>query len=224
MGYVRKLMLLTLQNKKLDVNTQHYKTALKGYYKEKLLIPAFNKVLSNYGIEAGHTASITNEKGQQIKYDILLSKGSLKNIDDNDLSKAIARLDELQKNSNGKSSVQIFDTTIFGGVQSKSWIAPWENNEIQGNRKYLSFGHSEQLLPKSEEDRHYWHAGVYNVMDNLMEAIGINNFIYSTGSKIYWTSQLLSDFRKENYVLAFYWRKTEQKIVDSDISAQLHSC
>ena len=70
---------------------------------------------------------------------------------------------------------------------------------------------------------HYWHAGVYNVMSNLTEAIGINNFIFGTGDTIYWTCDLLAKFREAQYVLAFYYNKTEGKITSGSITAQPHT-
>ena len=110
----------------------------------------------------------------------------------------------------------------MGGLQSKSWVAPWSMRSTGGNRNFLSFGHNIGLMPQGE-DAHYWHAGVYNVMSNLTTAIGPSNFIFSTGDTVYWTADLLAEFRERQYVLAFYYNKTEGKITSGSISAQPHN-
>ena len=43
-------------------------------------------------------------------------------------------------------------------------------------------------------------------MSDLINVIGKNNFMFSTGGGIYFTSALLARLRASNYVLAFYKR------------------
>jgi hypothetical protein len=44
----------------LRPSIKNYKNSIKGYYKEELLVPAFNKVLEKYGIKAVQLGSISN--------------------------------------------------------------------------------------------------------------------------------------------------------------------
>ena len=60
-------------------------------------------------------------------------------------------------------------------------------------------------------------------MSNLTSAIGPLNFLFSTGDQVYWTADLLTELKERQYVLAFYYNKKEEKIISSDISAQLHT-
>ena len=220
-GYARKLIMKKLMGLEMNHSTQHYKISLKGYYKEQVLVPALNKVLQEYGIIAKQAGSMYNTQGQQIKYDILLGTSNLGSMADEAITPLISQMEQLSTTVQGTGQV---DTSLplIGGIQSKSWVAPWSLNSVGGNRNFLSFGHNTNLMPIGE-DAHYWHAGVYNVMSNLLEAIGPSNFIYATGDTVYWTADLLAEFRERQYVLAFYYNKTEGKIVSSSISAQPHN-
>lgn len=222
-GYARKLILSDLKKEDLqNVSLKYYKTALKGYYKEELLVPAFQKILSTYNqnIGAKQTGSIY-QNGAQIQMDIILGTVSLTSKSDLELQKIF---DNIPKNVTGESKVNTDIPGLIGGIQSKSWIAPWEN--VPGNTSWLSFGNHANLLPQGE-DAYYWHAGVTNIMSDLINVIGKNNFMFSTGGGIYFTSALLARLRASNYVLAFYKRTKggteDQKIVDSDVGAMEHT-
>lgn len=221
-GYARKLILQQLKGQELAYSTQHYKTSLKGYYKEELLVPALNKILSKYGITASQMGSQRNEMGQQIKYDIILGTVDASSFDDTMLNSMITKMESFSRGAGETSQVQEYTPQLMGGLQSKSWVAPWSMRSTGGNRNFLSFGHNIGLMPQGE-DAHYWHAGVYNVMSNLTTAIGPSNFIFSTGDTVYWTADLLAEFRERQYVLAFYYNKTEGKITSGSISAQPHN-
>ena len=221
-GYARKLIVQQLRGKELSYNIQHYKISLKGYYKEELLVPALNKLLEQYGIVAKQMGSSRNEKGQQIKYDIILGTASIQNLSDDVMAPLIQAMESMEKDINVTQTISEYTPKALGGIQSKSWIAPWSTKSYGGNRSFLSFGHNISLMPEGV-NAHYWHAGVYNVMSNLTEAIGINNFIFGTGDTIYWTCDLLAKFREAQYVLAFYYNKTEGKITSGSITAQPHT-
>lgn len=222
-GYARKLILSDLKKVTLqNVSFQHYKTALKGYYKEELLVPALQKVLSTYNQNIGaKRAGGIYQDGAQIQMDIILGTVSLTSKSDLKLQEMF---DNIPKNVTGKSKVNTDIPGLIGGIQSKSWIAPWEN--VPGNTSWLSFGNHADLLPQGD-DAYYWHAGVTNVMSNLINVVGENNFMFSTGGGIYFTSSLLARLRAENYVLAFYKRTKgsaeDQKIVDGGVGAMKHT-
>ena len=221
-GYARKLILQQLRGQELNYSTQHYKTSLKGYYKEELLVPALNKILAQYGIKAAQMGSSRNEVGQQIKYDIILGTVDASKLDETVLNPMIKQMEMFANTVDGNGSVVEYTPKLMGGLQSKSWVAPWSMRSIGGNRNFLSFGHNIGLMPQGEA-AHYWHAGVYNVMNNLTTAIGPSNFLFSTGDTVYWTADLLAEFRERQYVLAFYYNKTEGKITSGSITAQPHN-
>ena len=187
-----------------------------------MLVPALNKVLSQYGITASQMGSSRNESGQQIKYDIILGTVDASSLDHPVLDTMIKQMEAFASTVSGDGNVNEHIPNLMGGLQSKSWVAPWSMRSIGGNRSFLSFGHNISLMPQGE-DAHYWHAGVYNVMSNLTTAIGPSNFIFSTGDTVYWTADLLAEFREKQYVLAFYYNKTEGKITSGSISAQPHN-
>ena len=219
-GYARRLLLQYMQSQKLNYSIQHYKTALKGYYKEELLVPAFQKVLSQYSNKiVTQTGSLTSSKGVQIKYDLFIGNSEMPQ-EFTQLSTFINKLEAMAGTVEGNS--QINGAFQGGGIQSKSWVLPWSTSSVGGNRNYLSFGHNAALMP-DEYNAHFWHAGVYNVMSNLTSAIGPLNFLFSTGDQVYWTADLLTELKERQYVLAFYYNKKEEKIISSDISAQLHT-
>lgn len=223
-GYMRKLLLAQLQGGNIAVNTAHYKQAMKGYYKEEVLTSALNKMLDQYDMGAASTGSKTNEKGLQIKYDIILGTKTVLGQKDAGINQIIAALNGFT-NVSANSQKTIYSGPM-AGIQSKSWIAPFDTLKGSTNRNWFSFGNAGGLIPQGTE-AYYWHAGVRNVMNNLINIIGQGNFIYSTGNKIYWTADLLTEFKNNQYVLAFYKRKTEKngvgaKIVDSGVGAMLH--
>lgn len=221
-GYARRMIILNLKHSKLQASITHYKAALKGYYKEELLAGALSKVLQQYNIQAVQTGSERNEKGQQIKADIGFIKMNVSNNSAlKELSNMAKRLDNIPNIVNGQESKSIENS--IGTLQSKSWIAPWEKTSHSGNRTWFQIGGGSGLKPTGR-DAYYWHAGVYNVMSNLTKVIGPTNFMYSTGGNIYFTSDMLSNFRQIGYVFGFYLNKTKGKIVDSGIGAQPHNC
>ena len=128
--------------------------------------------------------------------------------------------DWINQNINIHETMTTEDTLIYGGIQSKSWIMPTSTKTRGGNRYWLSFGHHADLIPQGK-DAFYWHAGAYNVMNNLMDVIGKYNFIFSTGDNIYYTSQLLMELKQLSYILAFSKPK-DGPISSGDVGAMLH--
>ena len=100
-GYARKLILSDLKKVTLqNVSFQHYKTALKGYYKEDLLVPELQKVLSTYTQNIGaKRAGGIYQNGAQIQMDIILGTVSLTSKSDLKLQEMF---DNIPKNVIGK--------------------------------------------------------------------------------------------------------------------------
>lgn len=211
-GYARRIILQQLRGQELSYATNNYKNSIKGYYKEELLTKALQKIMAQYNLTIVPVGSVTNEKGQQIQTDIGILKGTF-----SDPTKA------LQTFVSGFTSQEASGSAMalqpFGGIQSKSWVAPWTNSSST-NRNWLSIGSHADLMPKGSA-AYYWHAGVNNVMKNLINVIGSANFIYSTGDSVYFTSEMLSQFRQAQYVFGFY-KRVNDKIVDAGVGAMLH--
>lgn len=214
-GYARRLVLQQLRGGELQYNTQKYKTSLKGYYKEELLTSALQKVLEKYGLKSKQMGSERNEKGQQIQVDIGIFKMQI----NDPLTPFVNSLQAFGSESSTSNTTLVHEDMI-GGIQSKSWIAPWENAKYNANMKWLSVGSHAELMPQGHS-AYYWHAGVNNVMKNLVNVIGAENFIFSTGGGIYFTSDMLTKFREAQYVFAFYKRK-EGKIESPGVGGQPH--
>lgn len=214
-GYARKVMLNQLMmGPSLRPSIKNYKNSIKGYYKEELLVPVFNKVLEKYGIKAVQLGSISNLENKQIQQDLGLIK--IAQSGDN-LNEILSRLESIASQSASRSVTM---EEMIGGIQSKSWVEPW-NRKSGEKHPWMSFGSHANLMPVGEA-AFYWHAGVYNVMSNLQDVIGSNNFIYSTGSQVSFTSDLLTNFQQNQFVLGFYKRK-DDRIVSADVGAQEHN-
>lgn len=227
-GYLRKMVFERLRmGKTFEVSRTHFKTSLKGYYKEELLTDALSKVLDQYDMTAVSTGTETNQKGQQIKYDIIIAdRTTLSKVQqnkENALQPIINALDSLGAT---KQAVGTANQPIIAGVQSKSWIEPFKSS-IAKKRNWAEFGGAAAYMPDlNSTESYYWHAGVRNAMSNIIDIIGRGNIFYSTGTEIYWTADLLTQFRNEQYVLAFYKRKgrnpgDEQKIVSSGVGMMM---
>lgn len=229
MGYLRKKVFnkLLQQNKKVSLSKNNYIISLKGYIREELITAALIRVLEQYKMTAKQAGSLAIN-GQQIKYDIILGVSSITNLSDNELLDLVINKD-FPKIINGQASME--DSTIFGAIQSKSWALPKKvlNDEklwdrIGKNQKYnyskLYMGNKAELLSDlSEEDRYFWHAGLYQAMSNIEQIIGPMNFLYATGNQIYWTYDLLTRFKEAQYVLAF---DKPNKVLTSMVRAVEH--
>jgi len=59
-------------------------------------------------------------------------------------------------------------------------MTPWSPG-YGGNRYFLDFGSHANFIPEGN-GKYFWHAGMYAAMSNLINIIGKNNFIFSTGN------------------------------------------
>ena len=182
LGYIRQMSLQTLalsQGSDFIIYNKAFKDALRGYIREMFLEKAFNNIMAKHFKSYSPVAITTGYKN--LKEDVMIYLPQFTQSE-------IIGLDNLELKP-------------IGGVQSKSWKFPWEDKNYTFSK--LSIGEKVNLLPKNEEDLYYWHAGLYNVMNNLIEAIGDKNFIFSTGSRVYWTASMLNKMKKNKYVFAF---------------------
>lgn len=231
-GMMRQLILSHLISNKdvFDIKQKDFVNALKGYLQEEAMAQALSNILKQYNLGVAETGSGKNDKGQQIKVDLAITdfgtnvKVQSMNAKETGagtqfLTDIINRLDKLGTSYSAEGTA-----TFYGGIQSKSWVAPWSDiGEGKANTTFLDFGGGSQFFPTGE-DVYYWHGGVKSIMSNLTAAIGYQNVLFSTGNKIYWTSELLKEFRKQNYVLAFHYSYVNEKLSDSgSMSMQQHT-
>ena len=231
-GYMRQLILSQIAAQDFTVNVDHFATALKGYIREEAMADALTKVFSQYGLVGMQTGSMTSSKGTQMKVDVILGSSGLNNfVQGCNIQKTGAGdkflgsiLDWMSDHEGTYQVVGVSDMTIELGVQSKSWIAPWDKIASSGKASpYIDFGNASWLLPQGD-DKHYWHAGVASIMDNLTAAIGYQNVLFSTGNQLYWTGQMLTKFKNKGYVLAFHYSTRDERLSDSGaMSMQLHT-
>lgn len=220
-GSARQFLLTALSDGNFKINLEHYKTSLRGYYKEILIERAVTNALSELGgkMSAARTASVTNEKGQEIVYDVILGKASV--INTNNLDDIVKQMDIGVVSGEGVVAIEDINTVF--GIQSKSWKEPWSQNTNGIKSGWMSIGSRLAYKPQGD-DAHYWHAGVYNVMSNLTDVLGQRNAIFSTGTGFHWTADFLAQARANSYVFAFYWSQKAQKIVSPDVSMMPHKC
>lgn len=176
---------------KTNTSAKRYVTSTKGYYREALVYKAFYE-LEKYldTIPVISAGDIKNKKGQDTLYDTYISF-----------------FNNIKENFNALVNESV---DISYGIQSKSWTAPWETDNVNYfNQKYgFSVGNRSDMLNASglkdkASNAWSWTQGVLYLEKNAVEAIGENQLGWVTGNNFYWTSDLISYFRAMNYFLAF---------------------
>lgn len=196
-GYQKKLILT-----RKDASAQAYINATKGYLREAIVYKAFAQ-LGNYldGIKPVvlHTGSIKDDKGRDTIYDAYVNF-----------------FGDIEQGFNSIIS-ESFDAedAVGYGIQSKSWIAPWDQNN---NFNYLTAKYGFSLGSKSgllkrflseegfESDVYSLYAWVRSALfleRNAIEAIGKHQVAWITGGSFMWTYEMIQNFRKKNYFLTF---------------------
>lgn len=202
-GLLRLKIMERLQYDNIDGKINSIKNSLKGLYREDAIEKGINELHGK--VAARGTGSITDDKNAQIKIDILLGTVT-GNLDG--LAKSLISEYDMKVKSGKVSLIQhlgdLDDTTLLGGIQSKSWITPF----TKGSRNFstntkMEIGGAAGLLP-NEFAQHFWHAGVAACMSNLINLVGGGNFIYITGNEIYYTCDMLSEMQRNNIVAGFY--------------------
>lgn len=223
-GFLRGVIYDQLTKSTLKTEVKNYVTGLIAESKEIAEVNAFNKVLEQYDMRASQSGQNTNEKGQQIKYDYVFYSGSRRLNSNNNLDTALIdliakQLDTLagENIGNGQSEIVNF------GVQSKSWFFPTSKQLMNpGVIWSMKFGNYADGVPQGEE-AHYWHAGVRNAMNKILNIMGPGNVIYTLGnSQMMWTVDLLTTMRASSLVLGYYWEKGTQKITSGEIHGFVH--
>lgn len=108
------------------------------------------------------------------------------------------------------------------GIQSKSYIEPWKRNMefIDTTKANLLFGvgsRSDLLGGFISSGNAGWIANVQylGAKERTLAALGEYNVFYSTGSGFYFTADLISNFRANNYFLSFVYKSSDDGYVPS---------
>lgn len=223
-GYLRQLLLsvasIGKNNYNFTIKENDYRKSIKGEMKEQMVAEAMSKVMRQYGARAEQTGASKNKQNQEIKQDVILFSSNQRVLrSTNDPFKNI--INRMQSIA-GNTEVAIVDKWAFG-LQSKSWSFPPDDVLFTpGAWLNMPFGGFAEGKPQ-DDDAHYWHAGVWNVMENITKVIGEGTILYSLGGdQVMWTSDLLSKLREKQLVLAYYWNKSQEKIVSSEVAAYYH--
>lgn len=231
-GSVRKTLYTYITTGEFKMAIEGNKESLLGEYKEIGVAKALATIVQqsdNVRVETGQVGSLPNKNELSPIYDIMTHIVSNNKSITAPLDEITARMDKASRNFNGSTSVSeaIQEFTDYFGTQSKSWSVKFEDNINMMVHKYnLEVANRSDLQPTGDE-AYYWHAGVFNAMSNLMSVIGLQQTLYSTGDQVYFTSTLLSQFQRANYVLAFATEKVKggkkYKIVQPTIYFRHHT-
>lgn len=208
-GYARRIIFNSLWSGSGSnlgtANTSHFISAMQGYGREEALTTALIKILNQYrdDLSAGQAGSEAVDN-IQIKQDIVIGTTSV--VNKGRVLEGLGRqLQSLDGVKNATVTVSLptgeqISGDIIATIQSKSWKVPWATKRDLSNWG-LSFGSDSSYMPSNI---HSWHAGAAAVMSNMIKIIGPTNLLYSTGSGIFFTSNLLAEFRDQGYVLSYY--------------------
>ena len=173
---------------------------VKGYYNEALVFKAFSTLSEHLDtMQVEHTGSV-KKGGKDTEYDLY--------------AEFIKPMEQF-KTFNTIITEEIPDSGY--GIQSKSWLAPWENsNKYSAAQKYgLSVGSRKGLLNEclngqNPTGSYAWLKGIYFLEQNAVRAIGERQVAYTTGKNFYWTANLISQLRNQLYFLAFTYKKNKE--------------
>ena len=189
----RNQLILVRTNK----SAKYYKRSTKGYFREALVHKAFSHLSQHLD------GKISN-----------ISTGSMKIGGKDTVYDEFIDLFNNVEGSFHQTVTEQFDSNTGFGIQSKSWIAPWEKNE---NNPYARYGMSGQAqLFNYLTTLNYgcntwsWIKGVQFLEGYLISAIGPRQVGFVTGKNFYWTGELIANFRQMNYFYAFIFNNSHK--------------
>lgn len=185
-SYVKTVVTKRVIEKKSHNPARQKRTQIvKGYYKEaavySALVAIFDKMIEKSIVEIKDIGP----KNTELDTAIIFS------------------------NTNFNTTIKQPVATTTYGLQSKSWVKPWEKQQtnILKENYYYSVGHRADLLKslQNEGKSHSWREGVkfLSQLENAKTAIGALNALYITGSGFDFTSDLIAQMREKKYYLAF---------------------
>lgn len=194
-------------------------------YRERIL--ARSNASSKYYIQSGKgfvreamihqiMSKITNQINPALKTFAgnIQTKGSGKNKVQSIYDIVITPLEQLNQKCNYIVVEDLGDA--FMGMQVKSWNAPWEAETSYFNRRLgYSIGSRQELLnslPNKDKfsGRYAIIQSIRFLRDKAKDVLGAQQVAYITGQNFIWTADLIANFRKENYFLAFGLNKDKK--------------
>lgn len=191
--YKKRLFLV-----RKNASSKYYQQTTKGYVREAVVHSAFLKLSEQLGQPvAMHTGNILLD-GKQTLYD-----------------EFIDFFNETDKSFNAVINDDLSNLIYTGfGVQSKSWRAPWERNNVTQWTRFSesNAGQLKDLLTTLNYhcETWCWINGVLFLEPHLIDAIGYRNVIFVTGGGFNWTSSLIANFRNLDYYFAFVFDKNHK--------------
>lgn len=174
--------------KKIYVS-QNYREGMKGYIQEAAVADAFNKLankLSNSEIDIEVKAIGSKNTPVDISIDFKIPE---------------------HLSITGEAEIQTF------GIQSKSWVVPWDE-DFKANNNSMDLGNKQQLLNNFKAQSilsiHSWSNSVLwlSEFENAKEATD-NAVLWNTGHQLFWTDSLIQQQIKNGRYIAFPWSKTD---------------
>ena len=108
------------------------------------------------------------------------------------------------------------------GIQSKSYIEPWKRNmeHIDTTKANLIFGvgsRADLLSGLISSGNTGWIANIQylGAKERTLAALGSHNVFYGTGSGFYFTADLITQFRTNNYFLSFVYKSSDNGYIPS---------
>lgn len=189
-----------------DSNIRGYIQLFKGYNAEIITEQAGNILLSQLSSkwrasQIGSSGGITD-----------IGIGPIKNIEE-----------ILQKIEDETLNISIealsLDPLQAYGIQAKSWFMPNDvlSPDFKGNlRQFYSIGDRATLYSALglgvRGKNSWWHTNIVGVARNLVQTLGAANILFVTGGNKYiWTVDLIRQFRENQYLLSFYYRREKGK-------------
>lgn len=172
-------------------SAKYYQRSGKGYFREALVHEALAE-LTNFldsHIISMHTGSMKNAQGQDTIYDEYI-----------DFFNQVSQSFE-------SHIVQNIDQGF--GIQTKSWTAPWEKSGGATMWERYNIGSKQPLLHEFQTTNKSLTPinSVFFLEKKMVQALGRRQVAFISGQKFYWTCDLISEFRRINYYLAFIYDK-----------------
>lgn len=170
--------------------SQNYREGMKGYIQEAAVADAFNKLankLSNSEIDIEVKTIGSENTPIDISIDFKIPE---------------------HLSVTGTAEVQTF------GIQSKSWIVPWDKDFKANNNTSMDLGNKQKLfnnfMSNSNLLKHSWSYSVLwlSQFENAKEATD-NAVLWNTGHQLFWTDSLIQQQIKNGRYIAFPWSKQD---------------
>ena len=219
----------------VDKALNGYIKNFNGIFKEDIEKTSINSLLEKMGlshlIEATTIGGDLGENKKQGSTDILITlfdkdlsliQKSMNDLDTYLLEGLHNRLDKLSQSQSTIMQVNLFDPSNFigAGIQSKSWISPLNiDSKTHIGPGYFSLGTRASAYQQASVMRKFkdgakmgvysWHYNIYALSRNVIPLLGAANILYSTKDGMWWTHDLIHQFKERQYYLSYYFKGSQ---------------